>query len=159
MDLSYEARGTGYTGYLVGHTSPSAKPGVLVFHGGGGLGQHARERAEMIADLGYVAFAADLFGESVDDVEHARALTSDLTKDWPELRARCEAALAALRRQPNVDANRIAAIGFCFGGQVAIELGRSGADLRAMVGFHSRLVTARPQDSRHGHLTLSEPEP
>jgi dienelactone hydrolase len=120
---------------------------VLVLHGGGGIGAHAKHRADMLATMGYVAFVPDLFGHPVEGVEHAKALTAQLTDDWPELRSRCVAALDVLCRQPQVDSDRIAAIGFCFGGQAALELGRSGAEIRAIVGFHSQLSTRRPRDS------------
>lgn len=147
MDVPYEVRGRKCTGYLADGASGASRPGVVVFHGGGGLGRHAKERAEMLAKLGYVAFAADLFGHAVEGLQHAEALTHALTEDWDELRARAGAALEVLRRQPNVDPDRIAAIGLCFGGQVALELGRSGADLRAIVGFHAQLKTPKPEDS------------
>jgi dienelactone hydrolase len=149
MDLPYAVQGRPCTGYLADGPSGGRKPGILVIHGGGGLGRHARERADMLGRLGYVAFAADLFGHPVNGLEHAHALTRALTEDWAELRLRCAAALEVLRRRPNVDPDRIAAIGFCFGGQAALELGRSGADLRAIAGFHSQLRTPRPEDSVH----------
>lgn len=147
MDLPYETDGRVHTGYLVFPAHGERAPGVLVIHGGGGLGAHARERADRLATLGYVAFAADLFGHPVNGLEHAQALTRRLTQDWQDMRARALVALDVLRRQPQVDGARLAAIGFCFGGQVAIELARSGVDLRAVIGFHSELETLRPQDS------------
>jgi dienelactone hydrolase len=149
MELSYEHGGARYGGHLADGSSGGRVPGVVVFHGGGGLGAHARERADRLASLGYVAFAPDLFGHPVDGLEHAEAVTHALTEDWAELRARSGAALEALARHPHVDRTRMAAIGFCFGGQVALELGRSGADLRAIVGFHAQLRTPRPEDSAH----------
>ena len=149
MDISYDVHGQRYTGYLAQPSSREKVPGILVFHGGGGLGAHVRERADRLAQLGYVAFAPDLFGHPVSGVDHAKKITHELTQNWSELRLRCSIALELLRRQSNVDADRVAAIGFCFGGQVALELGRSGADVRAIVGFHSQLKTPRPEDSVH----------
>jgi dienelactone hydrolase len=146
MDIEYDSSGGRRTGYLALPTAQDA-PGVLVLHGGGGIGPHAKQRADMLAGMGYVAFVPDLFGHPVDGVEAAKALTAELTDNWADLRARCNAGLHVLRAQPQVDPDRIAAIGFCFGGQAALELGRSGADLRAIVGFHSQLRTCRPEDS------------
>jgi dienelactone hydrolase len=147
MQLSYEVKGRTYTGHLALPPARDPAPGVLVLHGGGGLGRHAKERAAMLAEQGFVAFAADLFGHPVKGLEHALSLTHALTEDWVELRSRCIGALDVLRRRPDVDSARMAAIGFCFGGQAALELGRAGAPLRAIVGFHSRLETRRAEDT------------
>lgn len=147
MDIEYEVLGSRRTGYLARPASTQTTAGVLVFHGGGGIGAHAKRRADMLAAMGYVAFVPDLFGHPVDGVEHAKRITAQLTEDWAELRARCIMALDVLRGQTGVDADRMAAIGFCFGGQAALELGRSGAELRAIVGFHSQLRTRRPEDT------------
>jgi dienelactone hydrolase len=147
MDLSYDFGGRSHVGHLARPAKSGRRPGILVIHGGGGLGSHARERADRLAQQGYMALAADLFGHPVDGFEHAQALTRALTEDWQDMRARASTALDVLRRQDGVDRDRLAAIGFCFGGQVAIELARSGAGLRAVVGFHSELGTKRPQDT------------
>lgn len=147
MNLAYNVNGRTYVGHLARGVTSGLAPGVLVIHGGGGLGSHARRRADMLAELGYIAFACDLFGEQVKGLDHAHALVSAFTENWCELRNRCSAGLDVLRSQPNVDPERLAAVGFCFGGQAALELGRAGAPLRAIVGFHSQLATCRPQDS------------
>ncbi len=101
----------------------------------------------MLAELGYVAFAPDLFGHTVQGVEPAKALTASLVADWQDLRARCLVGLEVLRGLPETDATRIAVIGFCFGGQAALELARTGEDIAAVVAFHAQLETTRPQDS------------
>lgn len=147
MDVTYDYDGRSYTGYLATPEPAGAVPGILVIHGGGGLGEQAKKRAEMLAELGYVAFAPDLFGETVVGVEAATVVTGRFTDDWAELRARCAAGLDVLTQQTNVDENKLAVIGFCFGGQAALEFARSGAGLRAVVGFHSQLKTHRPEDS------------
>jgi dienelactone hydrolase len=147
IDISYEVHGRTYTGYLADGSNGKPAPGILVIHEANGLGPHMKERADMLARLGYVAFAPDLYGEKVDALDRMLALVDELTEDWTEMRARCNAGLDVLRQQSNVDKTRIAAIGFCFGGQVALELGRSGADLRAIVGFHLALKTLRLEDS------------
>ena len=147
MDLEYETARGRRTGYLALPSMPGPAPGTLVLHGGGGLGSHARERADMLARAGYVAFAPDLFGHPVQGVEPAKVLTAGLVKDWPDLRERCGQALDVLKNRPEVDAARVAVIGFCFGGQAALELARSGADIKATVAFHAQLDTFRPGDS------------
>jgi len=147
MEHSYEVNGRTHIGYFARPDTGGPAPGILVIPGGGGLGFHARERADRLAQTGYFAFAADLFGHKVGGLEQAQMLTSQLTEDWPAMRARAAAALDVLRDQPGVEGDRLGAIGFCFGGQVALELARSGVELRAVVGFHSELETRRPEDS------------
>jgi dienelactone hydrolase len=149
MEIEYGTPHGQRTGYLVRPAATHSVPGVLVLHGGGGIGPHAKHRADMLAAMGYAAFVPDLFGHAVHGVEAAKALTAQLTDDWADLRVRCSSALNVMREQSQVDRDRIAVIGFCFGGQAALELGRSGTDLRAIVGFHSQLRTARPEDSVH----------
>ena len=104
-------------------------------------------RAERLAGMGYVALASDLHGDGrlVDGLEEAIGMLQPLFADPSRTRARAGAGLAALAARPEVDAGRIAAIGFCFGGTMALELARSGADIKAVVGFHSGLGTAAPK--------------
>src|SRR6195256_1419044 len=122
------------------------RPGVLVFHEGLGLGEHIMERARRVAKLGYVALAADMFGErrQARDLEDMRGLVGDLRNEPTRLRARGRAALTTLASLPQVDAGRLCAIGFCFGGSVVLELARGGADLKAVVSFHGVLATRTP---------------
>jgi dienelactone hydrolase len=122
----------------------TARAAVLVFHGGAGLGEHERRRACMLAELGYVAMAPDLFGETFASRERGMAVILGLVTDPPALRSRLFDALSFLRSVPGVDASRIAAIGFCFGGLAALELARSGADVRAVVSFHGGLTARAP---------------
>ena len=147
MELEYTVGGEIRIGHLATPALPGRAPAVLVLHGGGGLGTHARERADMLAQMGYVAFAPDLFGHTIQGVEPAQAFTAKLVSDWQDLRARCLAGLEVLRGRPEVDAARIAVIGFCFGGQAALELARTGEPIAAVVAFHAQLHTFRPQDS------------
>ncbi len=116
---------------------------MLVVHEGLGLGEHIMERARRIARLGYVVFAADMFGGRLQasDLQHMSKLVGELRNDLPTLRARGRAALATLASLPQVDATRLAAVGFCFGGSVVLELARDGADLRAVVSLHGVLST------------------
>jgi dienelactone hydrolase len=138
--ISYEASGRSYTGFLADGSGGAPAPGVLVIHEGGGLTGHAKERAGMLAELGMVAFAMDLFGEPGAPIERLRAIVQELRGDVATLRARCAAALAVIEGHAHVDPARLAAIGFCFGGAAAIELARSGADLKAVAGFHAGVL-------------------
>jgi dienelactone hydrolase len=127
--------------------SPSEpRPGVLVLHGGAGLGAHEHERAGMLADLGYLAFAPDLFGEVFTSRARGIEAITGLVSDPQALRRRLTDALAHLRGHSRVDASRLTAIGFCFGGLASLELARSGADLRAVVTFHGGLTTHAPAE-------------
>jgi dienelactone hydrolase len=127
------------------------RPGVLVVHQFMGLGEHERERAQQLAALGYVALAADVYGKGVRPAkrEEAMAMTAALRGDRPTLRARVRAGLDALRASDLVDARRIGAIGFCFGGTAALELARSGAELSGVVSFHGGLSSPAPEDGRN----------
>lgn len=151
MDLqaiSYDVDGRSFTGYLADGSGGRSVPGIVVAHEGGGLTKHPKERALMLADLGYVAFAMDIFGQSVETVEQAKSFVRALNADLPTLRRRANAALDLLKAQPRVDAGRMAAIGFCFGGTTVLELARSGADVACVVGFHAGLATSAPADAR-----------
>ncbi|MFA7601589.1 MAG: dienelactone hydrolase family protein [Novosphingobium sp.] len=147
MDIPYEVDGARCNGFLALPAGAGAVPGVIVLHGGSGLGDHARQRARMLADLGYAAFAPDLFGRRIEGLEAAEAATGEFLGDWARLCRSCDAAFRILAGHERVEAGRIAAIGFCFGGQVALEYARSGANMRAVIGFHSRLATRYPERS------------
>jgi dienelactone hydrolase len=148
--LEYSDGGTVLEGYLAyddGQTGP--RPGVLVAHDWTGLGDYAKHRADMLAELGYVAFAADIYGKGVrpSTPEACGAEAGKYRADRPLLRSRITAALDALRGHPDVDGSRIAAIGYCFGGGAVLELARSGAELAAVVSFHGSLDTPTPGDA------------
>jgi len=147
QSLSYRIGSATYTGYLADGSAGHKVPGVLVAHEGGGfLTEHAKDRARMVAELGYVAFALDLFGDPRPTLDEARQMVQQLRSDLVTLRARATTALGLLREQPHVDATRIAAIGFCFGGTTVLELARSGADIACTVGFHAGLTTTAPAE-------------
>jgi dienelactone hydrolase len=103
----------------------------------------------MLAELGYVAFAMDTFGEPVIEIEQAMGFIRALSGDLPTLRRRANAALDIVKGQANVDASRTAAIGFCFGGTTVLELARSGAEVKCVVSFHGGLATTAPQDAKN----------
>jgi dienelactone hydrolase len=140
--IEFVSSGRRFAGLFVEPDAPPTppRPAVMVLHGGAGLGAHERERAGMLAEIGYTAFAPDVFGEAFTSREHGIATITDLVSDPPKLRSRLADALACMRARPGVDSSRLAAIGFCFGGMAALELARSGADLRAVVSFHGGLA-------------------
>ncbi|MEA3063166.1 MAG: hypothetical protein QOJ94_2947 [Sphingomonadales bacterium] len=146
--IDYAANGRDYRGFLADGSAGEPAPGILVAHEGGGLTDHAKGRAERLAGLGYVAFALDLFGDQAPTLDDKMALVRSLRADTAELRARGEAALKVLTSQAHVDENRLAAIGFCFGGTTIIELARGGAPLKALAGFHAGLTSAPAEDNR-----------
>lgn len=144
--LAYEAEGRSFVGWLADGSNGARAPGVLVIHEGGGLGRHTRERASRLGELGFVAYAMDLFGRAEFDLDEAKAMVSGLRADPARLRGRCAAALDALRGRACVDPDRVAAIGYCFGGAAAIELARTGAKLAAVVGFHSGVLPGKAEE-------------
>lgn len=142
--VAYTHDGTTLEGYVA---TPKAGEGpyptVLVAHQWKGLGEYEKQRADMLADLGYVAFAVDVYGQGVrpETVELA-AKESTIYKDDPVLaRGRMNAALEYARSLPQVDKDKIAAMGYCFGGTMVLELARSGADIDGVVSFHGGLAT------------------
>lgn len=147
VPISYGAAGARYTGYLADGSSGAPAPGIVVAHEGGGLARHTRDRAARLAELGYVAFALDLYGEEEPPLERAMALGRALRGDVARLREIMGAGLAVLTAQGSVDRDRLAAIGYCMGGGAAIELARTGAPLRAVVGFHSGFLLGTPEEN------------
>jgi dienelactone hydrolase len=140
-DIPYSHDGVALTGFLAwDEAAPGPRPGVLVVHDAGGLGEHIREKARRLAGLGYTAFALDLYGSMAASTEDAIARIQALGGDVAHWRARTLAGLEALKAQPETDASRLAAIGYCFGGTTVYELARSGADVKGVVGFHSGLA-------------------
>ena len=148
-DVDYRCEEANLRGYLAYENTAGPRPGVLVFHEGLGLNEFAIERARRLAELGYVALAADMFGErrQATNLQEIATLVGGLRAEPEKLRARGRAALATLAALPQVDADRCAAIGFCFGGSVVLELARAGVDLKAVVSFHGVLATKLPAQS------------
>lgn len=127
------------------------RPGVLVVHEWTGLGDYAQARAKKLAAMGYVAFAADMYGKGVRPrtPQEAAAQAGIYKKDRALMRARALAGLEVLRTNPLCDPKRVAAIGYCFGGIVVLEIARSGADIAGGVSFHGGLDTPTPQDAKN----------
>jgi dienelactone hydrolase len=139
-------------GFLAYDDSISGKrPGVLVVHQWLGLTDYEKHRAKMLAQLGYVAFCADIYGKGVlpKDVGEAGALAGKYKGDRQLLRARVNAGLDVLKNNELVDPKHVAAIGYCFGGTTVIELARSGADLNGVVSFHGGLDSPVPTDGKN----------
>lgn len=145
--LSYQADGLEMRSQLFFQPATRPRAGVLVFPESFGLGPHTLARAERLAGMGYAALACDIHGNGrlISDLQQASGLLAPLYADTSRMRARGMAALAALAARTDVDAGRIASIGFCFGGTLSLELARGGADLKAVVGFHCGLKTTAPK--------------
>jgi dienelactone hydrolase len=151
-DIEYKQGNVTFKGQLAYDDAAAAgarRPGILVFPEWWGLTDYPKHRAAMLAELGYVALAADVYGngQTTESAEEAGKLAGAVRGDVVVMRQRAQAALEALRAQPEVDASRIVAIGYCFGGTVALELARSGADVAGVVAFHAGLGTPRPEDA------------
>ena len=133
-------------GYLALPDGSGARPGILVVHEAPGRDDHVKRRAEMLAGLGYVALAADLYGGGVvgGSPQESFALMGPLRENPDLLRQRVRAGLDALMAVPGVDRGRLGAIGYCFGGYSVLELARTGAPVACVVSFHGLLETKRP---------------
>jgi dienelactone hydrolase len=150
--IEYRQGDTVLAGVAVYDDSTDAKrPGILVVHQWKGLGDYELRRATMLAQLGYVAFCADIYGKGVraSNPEDAAKLAGKYKGDRALLRARVDAALNQMKRLSRVDSGKTAAIGYCFGGTTVLELARSGAPVLGVVSFHGGLGTATPEDARN----------
>lgn len=134
----------GYAAWEDGFTDK--RPGVLVVHEWWGHGPYARRRAEMLAKQGYTAFALDMYGKGVyaKDHEEAGKLAGAFFGDRVAMRKRALVGLEQLKKLPFVDASKLAAIGYCFGGTTVLELARAGTDLKGVASFHGNLATPTP---------------
>ena len=147
--IDYQHDGQKLQGYLVwDDAKPSPRPGVLVVHEWWGLNDYAKSRARQLAELGYIAFAADMFGvgKVTRDAKQAQAWYTEVTSKPGLLASRSKAGLEVLRNQQGVDAKRLAAIGFCFGGTTVLQLAYSGEPLAGVVAFHAGIVV--PDDNQ-----------
>ena len=147
-EVEYRVKGDvtlkGYAAYDDAITEK--RPGVLVVHEWWGHNQYARDRAKMLAELGYVAFAVDMYGDGkqASHPEEAQKFSSEIAQNMPLGRARFQAAMSFLQAHPKADGNHIAAIGYCLGGAVVLQMARDGLDLDAVVSFHGSLGSQQP---------------
>ena len=149
--VEYKYNGTTFVGLLCSDDAVTGKrPGVLVFHEWWGLDGFARERAEKLAEMGYVAFAADMYGggKVVDHPKDSAAMSGEVRKNQAEWRGRAKAALEVLKKADRVDPEQIAAIGYCFGGSTALQLALSGADIKAVSTFHAGLPKVAADEAK-----------
>lgn len=152
-EVPYKDGETALTGYFAYDDAATAPlPGVIVIHEWWGHNEYARKRAEMLAKLGYAAFAIDMYGagKSAATPDEAKALSSPFYENRALMHTRALAGLAALKGQPQVDATRLGAAGYCFGGTVALELARRGEDLKGVVSFHGGL--SAPERAEPGRV-------
>ena len=146
-EITYQVDGKNFTGYLAYDDAIKGKrPGVLVVHEWWGLNDYARKRADMLAKLGYTAFALDMYGSGkvADHPDDAKAFMQAVINNMPEAEKRFNKAKSILQHEPTVDARHIAAIGYCFGGGIVLHMARVGDDLDGVVSFHGELGTSEP---------------
>lgn len=139
-EVNYTTESTGMKGYIAYDTSTEDKrPGILVVHEWWGHNTYTRERANMLAELGYTAFAVDMYGDGkqANHPDDAGKFSGMVMQNIEEAQARFDAALKILKTHPSVDSTQIAAIGYCFGGSVVLTMANAGTDLDAVAAFHS----------------------
>ena len=150
--VEYKQGDTTLEGVIVFDDAVKTKrPGVLIVHQWMGLTDYEKRRATMLAQLGYVAFCADIYGKGVrpKDVSEAGPMAGKFKGDRALLRARVNAGLDAMKKSALVDTKQVAAVGYCFGGTTVIELARSGAALSGVVSFHGGLDSPKPEDGKN----------
>ncbi len=149
-EVSYSANGTTLKGYVAYDDAVKGKrPGILVIHEWWGHNEYARRRARMLAEQGYTALAVDMYGDGkqAHHPDDAGKFASEVSKNAVLAKARFDAAYNLISKESSVDANSIGAIGYCFGGSVALNMARIGEPLKAVVSFHGGLGTATPAEA------------
>lgn len=140
--IEYQIGGDSYTGYLAYDDSQTGKrPGVLVVHEWWGHNDYVRKRAEMLAGLGYTAFALDMYGTGklAQHPQDATNFMQAVVSNMNVAERRFEAAFNLLRNHPTVESEKIAALGYCFGGATSLHMARQGLDLDGVASFHGAL--------------------
>ena len=154
--IDYEQGGAKLQGYLAyDDAKRGTRPGILVVHEWWGLNDYIKHRAEQLAQMGYVAFAPDMYGNArvTRDPKEAQAWMTAAVQAPGLLAARSKAGLDILRQQPQTDKKHLAAIGFCFGGGTVLQLAYSGEPLDGVVSFHGSL--APPDDTQAKQIKTS----
>ena len=146
MDIKLDHKGASLVGRMAIPDAPGPHAGVLVMHNAHGMGPHMLEIAQRLAELGFAAIATDMYGGGTyhADRKGAGEASAPLWADPQLLRSRVIAWYEHVKTMPEIDPNRIAAIGYCFGGQCVLELARSGADVKAAISYHGLLKTFEP---------------
>lgn len=150
--VEYKEGDTALEGVLIyDDTIMNRRPGILIAHQWKGLTDYEKKRGEMLAKLGYVAFAADIYGKGTrpKDVQEAGQFSTKYKNDRDLLRRRVKAGFEQLKKSRFVDPQKTAAIGYCFGGTTVLELARAGADIDGVVSFHGGLGTPTPEDAKN----------
>ena len=149
--VEYRDGDTVLEGYLVfDGKSAAKKPGVMIVHDWLGINAQVKKTAERLAALGYTVFAADIYGKGLrPEAKDAGAIAGRFKEDRNLLRRRAQAGLQVLAKHKTVNAGKLAATGYCFGGTTVLELARSGADIKGAVSFHGGLDTPTPQDAKN----------
>ena len=148
-EVTYSSDGTTLKGYLAYDSSKAGRrPGIIIVHEWWGLNQYAKTRAEMLAKLGYTALAIDMYGNGamITHPDDAGKFASEVMSSMDTASARFNAGLKFLKSQPETDTSKIAAIGYCFGGGVALRMALGGTNLTGVVSFHGDLPTAAVKD-------------
>lgn len=146
-EVTYKAGDTILKGYLVYDDSSSkVRPGVVVLHEWWGHNDYTRTRARMLAELGYIALAVDMYGDGkqAGHPKDAGAFAGAVRSNMPVAKQRFDAAVALLQKHALTDKAKLAAVGYCFGGGIALEMARRGEDLKGVVSFHGSLGTGQP---------------
>ncbi len=147
--VDYTANNVALKGYIVyDNTLKEKRPAIIVVHEWWGVTDYPKKRAEMLASLGYVAFAVDMYGDGrvADNPGDAQKFAGESMKDPALLKAKFMAAIELLKKNEHVDSTRIAAIGYCYGGGVVLNMARAGVDLKGVVSFHGSLTTTTPAE-------------
>jgi dienelactone hydrolase len=150
-EIAYEYDGAKCKGFLAYDDAATSKqPGVLVFHEWWGLDDYAKKRAEQLAGLGYVAFCADMYGDGkvTEHPKEAGKMAQTVRMNAKAWQGRAQAALKVLQSQDNVDGDKIAAIGYCFGGSTALMLAYGGAAIKSVATFHAALPTPTEEQAK-----------
>lgn len=145
-EVEYSAQGVVLKGYLAHDDAITGKrPGVLIVHEWWGHNEYTRKRARMLAKLGYTALAVDMYGDGKQAMhpDDAGKFSGEILKNFDVGKARFLAAEAFLKQQESVDATRLAAIGYCFGGAVILNMARQGSDLLGVASFHGNLKAVK----------------
>lgn len=155
--VEYKQGGNTLEGFIAYDASVKTKrPVILIIHEWTGLGDYVKGRAKELAEKGYVAFAMDIYGKGVrpTDPKEAAKEAGKYKDNRKLMRERAKAGFDFIKKEPFVDTNKIVAMGYCFGGTVALEMGRAGLPLVGVTSFHGGLSTPTPQDAKNFRAKL-----